>query len=60
MEFKKEDYLGRTAILIYIFFVITSIFLINFAIDFLSDSMASYRRCFLHINDVLELVKYLR
>ena len=42
MEFKKEDYLGRTAILIYVFFVITSIFLVNFAIDFLSDSIASY------------------
>ena len=49
MEFKKENYLSRTAILIYIFIVISSVFVINYIFilnydkGFLSESMAMYR-----------------
>ena len=47
-EFKKENYLSRTAILIYIFIVISSVFVINYIFilnydkGFLSESMAMY------------------
>ena len=50
MESTKEKYFSRTAILVYLFVVITAIFFINEYRNILSDSMSEYLEYTLYIS----------